>query len=150
MLKDRRVKCMTAVHSDIVLVGTQSGRLWVFEAGHSMEDKSFHCLPKLPDAVLCLKHYVDSRSGLDLVLAGLANGHIAVYDAQNLKQPNLEPRLVELLSERLMHYISSTCSISCHKLKQLKASCLCIVFATICDWPTAAPSSSDWLVVKTR
>ena len=94
MLKDRRVKCMTAVHSNIVLIGCQSGRLWVFEAGFSMQHKCLHCLPRLPDAVLCLKHYVDTRSGLDLVLAGLANGKLAIYEAKSLKQPDLQPRLV--------------------------------------------------------
>ena len=95
MLKDRRVKCMAAVHSNIVLVGTQSGTLWVFEAGCTKEHKCLHSLPRLPDAVLCLRHYMDARTGLDLVFAGLANGQLAVYDARNLKQPDLLPRLAQ-------------------------------------------------------
>ena len=67
------------MNSDTVLAGTQSGRIWVFDAWNR---KCQFSLPQLPDAVLCLRHY---NLDVDVVLAGLANGQLVVYDTHSVK-----------------------------------------------------------------
>lgn len=90
-----------AVDSDTVLAGTQSGKIWVFDA---CNHKWLFSLPPLPHAVLCLRHYreeaKDEGNGVNLVLAGLANGQVAVYDAKSMKKEDAQPRQLFSLCRR--------------------------------------------------
>lgn len=82
--------------SDTVLAGTQSGKIWVFDASNH---KCQFSQPQLPHAVLCLRHYKDVKdggSGVNLVVAGLANGQLALYDADNVKKENSQPEFLNL------------------------------------------------------
>ena len=87
------MKAIVAVDSDIVVAGTISGTLWVFDAWNH---RCQFALPVLPDAILCLKHYKDLQSLVNVVVAGLANGQIAVYDANTLCSERAEPSMIDL------------------------------------------------------
>lgn len=92
-VRDKRVKSIVAVDSDTVLAGTQSGRIWVFDASNH---KCQFSQPQLPHAVLCLRHYKEEAKGencgVNLVIAGLANGQLALYDADSVKKENAQPK----------------------------------------------------------
>lgn len=86
-IRDRRVKSILAVDSDTVLAGTLSGTIWVFDA---VNHKCEFSQPQLPNGVLCLKQYEDK------VVAGLANGQLAVYGASSVKRKDAKAELLDL------------------------------------------------------
>lgn len=94
------------MYNDTVLAGTQSGRIWVFDA---WDHKRQFSLPQLPGAVLCLRHYKDGAGdkGADVVLAGLANGQLAVYDTNSVranpsvKAEDVKPRFFDLCHSKI-------------------------------------------------
>ncbi|KAK3698088.1 hypothetical protein QZH41_017526 [Actinostola sp. cb2023] len=90
-IDDKRVTSMTAVHNDRILVGTQSGTIWVFDA---LSHTCSHSLQRLPDSVISLRHYVTSHE--DLVLAGLANGSLVIYKTNELKNPQASRHIISL------------------------------------------------------
>lgn len=88
------MKSIVAVNDDTVLAGTQSGKIWKFDAWNH---KCQFFLPQLPDAVLCLRHYKDANDvNVDVVLAGLANGQLAVYDTCSVEKEDAKPKFVDL------------------------------------------------------
>ncbi|EDO37102.1 predicted protein [Nematostella vectensis] len=91
LVSDKRIMCITAVHSHLVVAGTQSGTLWIFDA---WTHKCLHSLPALPDAVLCLRHFFDIKTGQDVVVAGLADGKLAVYQTISLQKQDAVPHMI--------------------------------------------------------
>eukprot|EP00118_Oscarella_pearsei_P000403 m.4866 g.4866 ORF g.4866 m.4866 type:complete len:2830 (+) comp11455_c0_seq1:269-8758(+) len=85
-LKDRRICCLLAVRESLVLAGTLSNRLWIYDT-NAKQRKDGHCL-NLPDAVLCLFYFSCRASSAsereDCVLAGLGNGQVAKFDINTL------------------------------------------------------------------
>ena len=94
------MKSIVAVNDDTVLAGTQSGKIWVFDAWNH---KCQFSLPQLPDAVLCLRHYKDGANDVDVVLAGLANGQLAVYDTYSVKNSDdAQPKYFDLCHSKIV------------------------------------------------
>ncbi|XP_076447984.1 leucine-rich repeat serine/threonine-protein kinase 2-like [Babylonia areolata] len=95
MFRDGRILCVLQVTTEHVLLGTQSGKIWVFNTQCS---ELVHASKQLQDSVLCL-HLIsrprDSyrlRRDDSLVLAGLANGSVALYPVSEiLQEPNMDP-----------------------------------------------------------
>ncbi|GFO07401.1 leucine-rich repeat serine/threonine-protein kinase 2, partial [Plakobranchus ocellatus] len=88
MFRDGRVLCMLPVNAKHILLGTQAGKIWVFHTG---SNELVHCTRQLQDSVLSL-YLVPSRSDDPLVLAGLANGKMALYPTSELLQgPDMDP-----------------------------------------------------------
>lgn len=102
-IRDRRVKSIVAVNDDTVLAGTQSGKIWVFDAWNH---KCQFALPQLPDAVLCLRHYKDGANdvNVDVVLAGLANGQLAVYATHSVKEEDAKPKFFDLCPSKFIEH----------------------------------------------
>lgn len=92
-IRDRRVKSILAVDSDTVLAGTLSGTMWVFDAANH---KCQFSQAQLPQGILCLTQFTDEHMGVDLVIAGLANGQLAVYDAYGVKRKDAKAELLNL------------------------------------------------------
>ncbi|CAH1266221.1 MFHAS1 [Branchiostoma lanceolatum] len=95
MLDDRRILCMTAIGQSTMLVGTQSGRLWVYDA--VTHTKKFVLSP-LRDAILCMEYnrgFVQGAAakwlGSDAVFVGLANGIVAVFPRHTLEDEKARP-----------------------------------------------------------
>ncbi|XP_074645015.1 leucine-rich repeat serine/threonine-protein kinase 2-like [Tubulanus polymorphus] len=92
-----RIWCMCTVRQTAVLVGVQAnevGHIIVYDA---WEHQLRHTMDALPDAVISLLHYT-SHDARDLILAGLANGYLAVYDtATLLTSATIEPYYIQLL-----------------------------------------------------
>lgn len=98
MLRDRRVNSITAVHSDLVLVGTQSGKIWVFDAwNHSC----LGLLHTMADAVLCLRHHVDKKNDQDLVFAGSGSGQLEIFETKNLRAHESQPLVIDLCRSKV-------------------------------------------------
>lgn len=76
--------CIASV-GELILVGTQTGNLWVY---HAREEKLLHAMPSLPDAVLCLRQVQNQ------VFAGLANGELAMYNVDEFQNPPISTRTV--------------------------------------------------------
>lgn len=70
-----------------MLAGTLSGTIWVFDA---VNHKCEFSQPRLPNGVLCLKQYAGK------VLAGLANGQLAVYEASSVKREDAKAELLNI------------------------------------------------------
>uniref|UniRef100_A0A0B6ZU60 Protein kinase domain-containing protein n=1 Tax=Arion vulgaris TaxID=1028688 RepID=A0A0B6ZU60_9EUPU len=88
MFRDGRVLCMLPVNKDHILLGTQAGKIWVFNA---VTNELEHSSRQLQDSVLSL-YLVQSRVDDPLVLAGLANGKIALYPiSEILQEPTMDP-----------------------------------------------------------
>ena len=64
---------------DLILVGTQTAHLWVYDV---TEATFVHAMNKLPDAVVCLLHA--RVEPVDHVFAGLANGQLAMYTSEEI------------------------------------------------------------------
>ncbi|KAK3762803.1 hypothetical protein RRG08_040498 [Elysia crispata] len=96
MFRDGRVLCMLPVNTEHILLGTQAGKIWVFHTGCN---ELVHCTRQLQDSVLSLylvpRNYPGSifRRGDDpLILAGLANGKMALYPlSEILQEPDMDP-----------------------------------------------------------
>ena len=84
ILRDERILCMCAVANDFILAGTQKGNILVFDG---RTQKQLNTIHDLGDSVLCLKVY--SYDKLCLVIAGLANGEIAVYNGMQFRDPGM-------------------------------------------------------------
>ncbi|XP_078595563.1 leucine-rich repeat serine/threonine-protein kinase 2-like isoform X5 [Branchiostoma floridae x Branchiostoma japonicum] len=95
MLDDRRILCMTAIGQGTMLVGTQSGRLWVYDA---VTHTKKYVLSPLRDAILCMEYnrgFVQGAAakwlGSDAVFVGLANGTVAVFPRHTLEDEKARP-----------------------------------------------------------
>ena len=84
ILRDERILCMCAVTNDLILAGTQKGNILVFDGRTQKQANTIH---DLGDSVLCLKIY--SCDNLCLVIAGLANGEIAVFNGKQFRDPGM-------------------------------------------------------------
>ena len=51
MFREGRILCVLQVTAEYVLLGTQSGKIWVF---NTLESKLLHASKQLQDSVLCL------------------------------------------------------------------------------------------------
>ena len=76
-----------------MLAGTLSGTMWVFDAANH---KCQFSQAQLPQGILCLSQFTDEHMGVDLVIAGLANGQLAVYDAYSVKRKDAKAELLNL------------------------------------------------------
>ncbi|XP_070193267.1 leucine-rich repeat serine/threonine-protein kinase 2-like isoform X2 [Littorina saxatilis] len=116
MFRDGRILCVLQVTAEHVLLGTQSGKIWVF---NTQVSELVHASKQLQDSVLCL-HLISSRCDDSLVLAGLANGKIALYPVSEiLQEPNMDP--IELkLGES---YEPLCCILRNNTDRKLLASC---------------------------
>lgn len=92
-MKDKRVTSIAAVHNDCIIVGTQSGTIWVFDA---VSRTCKHSLKVLPDSVVSLRHYYNSKTYDDVVLAGLANGSLVIYKTKDIRNANAEGEIMHL------------------------------------------------------
>ncbi|XP_019623007.1 PREDICTED: leucine-rich repeat serine/threonine-protein kinase 2-like [Branchiostoma belcheri] len=95
MLDDRRILCMTAIGQGTMLVGTQSGRLWVYDA---VTHTKKYVLSPLRDAILCMEYnrgFIQGAAakwlGSDAVFVGLANGTVAVFPRHTLEDEKARP-----------------------------------------------------------
>ncbi|KAI8511237.1 Leucine-rich repeat serine/threonine-protein kinase 2, partial [Branchiostoma belcheri] len=95
MLDDRRILCMAAIGQGTMLVGTQSGRLWVYDA---VTHTKKYVLSPLRDAILCMEYnrgFVQGAAakwlGSDAVFVGLANGTVAVFPRHTLEDEKARP-----------------------------------------------------------
>ncbi|CAL1534532.1 unnamed protein product [Lymnaea stagnalis] len=88
MFRDGRVLCIMPVNQEYILLGTQAGKIWVFS---TISSELVHSTQQLDDSVLSL--YIVHRRGDDpLVLAGLANGKMALYPmSEILQSPDMDP-----------------------------------------------------------
>jgi leucine-rich repeat kinase 2 len=82
-----RVYAMLAIGESLILTGTASGQLWIYDVNMNVPSNGHEV--RLPDAVLCLMHFKDPShhsqvAGDDYVLAGLGNGLIARFDTNSL------------------------------------------------------------------
>ncbi|XP_071082435.1 leucine-rich repeat serine/threonine-protein kinase 2-like [Haliotis cracherodii] len=71
VMREGRILCILPIDEDHVLLGTQTGKIWVFNA---RDCDLKHSTRRLPDSVLSL--HLIHRGEDNLVLAGLANGGI--------------------------------------------------------------------------
>ena len=76
LVKEGRILCM-ATCDNYIIVGTKKGLIIVYDG--ALKERS-HCLEQLDDSVLCIKLVTSS----DILVAGLANGNLAVYKASHL------------------------------------------------------------------
>ena len=76
---------------DLILVGTQTAHLWVYDV---TEATFVHAMNKLPDAVVCLLHA--RVEPVDHVFAGLANGQLAMYTSEELLKPPNTTRIIDI------------------------------------------------------
>lgn len=91
VLFDRLILCMTPIMINkqplVMLIGCMSGKLWRYEADTRTRSAPL-CVLQLPDAVVSLRHVEDSH-GSSVVLAGLANGCLAILDQTLLFDTNM-------------------------------------------------------------
>lgn len=90
ILQDGRIMCIASIGENMILVGTQTGNLWVYD--NSTEQ--FRAVSNLPDAVLCLRHTTVDKA--DHVFAGLANGQLAMYDMVEFENPRQSTRILDV------------------------------------------------------
>lgn len=84
---------MTTVNSDHVLVGTQSGNIWVFDA---RTHECVNTLQPLPDSVVALRQYTNTRCQQDMVIAGLADGKLVIYQTKDILKPQAPRHVIQL------------------------------------------------------
>ncbi|XP_035828110.1 leucine-rich repeat serine/threonine-protein kinase 2 isoform X2 [Aplysia californica] len=88
MFRDGRVLCILPVSPEHILLGTQAGKIWVF---NTSRNELMHSTRQLQDSVLSL-FIVQSRGDDPLVLTGLANGKMALYPLSEILQgPDMDP-----------------------------------------------------------
>ena len=75
ILKGERILCMCVIQDNLLLAGTRKGNIIVFDA---QSHDRMHTITGLGDSVLCLKMF--SNDNNYLVIAGLANGQIAIFE----------------------------------------------------------------------
>ncbi|XP_059152219.1 leucine-rich repeat serine/threonine-protein kinase 2-like [Physella acuta] len=96
MFRDGRVLCLLPVNQDHILLGTQARKIWVF---NTVTNELVHSTQQLDDSVLCLylvqrkfPQATYRRTDDPLVLAGLANGKMALYPlSELLQEPDMDP-----------------------------------------------------------
>ncbi|XP_053318521.1 leucine-rich repeat serine/threonine-protein kinase 2 isoform X2 [Spea bombifrons] len=92
---DSRILCLTLVtlsggKEHWILAGTQSGE--ILSANPEDLNKK-HCIQKMPDSVTCLLHTCFVKQGQKkyFVLAGTANGSIAIFEESAIKSASASP-----------------------------------------------------------
>lgn len=78
ILQDERIFCMCTINGNLVLAGTKKGNIVVFDA---QSHDRLHTATGLGDSVLCLELY--SNDNCYLVIAGLANGQLAIFEGRD-------------------------------------------------------------------
>ncbi|ELU14390.1 hypothetical protein CAPTEDRAFT_224870 [Capitella teleta] len=77
MFIDSRISTMIRVGDDHMVLGTQSGRIWVYDSDSHQRS---HTLEPAEDSVVSLLHYTHrNKTDVDYLLVGLANGRVVVY-----------------------------------------------------------------------
>ncbi|XP_055882524.1 leucine-rich repeat serine/threonine-protein kinase 2-like isoform X3 [Biomphalaria glabrata] len=119
MFRDGRILCILPVsyeNVDFILLGTQAGKIWVFS---TITNELLHSTQQLQDSVLSL-FVVQSRGDEPLVLAGLANGKMALYTiSEILQEPIMDPIEINLGES----YEPVRCIIRCSLDRKVIASC---------------------------
>ncbi|KAK3610610.1 hypothetical protein CHS0354_009068 [Potamilus streckersoni] len=88
MFRYGRIMCLQAVDTEHLLIGTQANRIWLY---NTEKHKYQHSTAELPDSVLCMQ-LIRGDPEKSLLLAGLANGKIAMFPIEELLQePNADP-----------------------------------------------------------
>ncbi|KAL3853636.1 hypothetical protein ACJMK2_017166 [Sinanodonta woodiana] len=82
MFRYGRIMCLQAVDPVHLLIGTQANRIWLY---NTKTHKYQHSTAELPDSVLCMQ-LIRWDSEKRLLLAGLANGKIAMFPIDELLQ----------------------------------------------------------------
>ena len=100
-----------------MLAGTLSGTMWVFDAANH---KCEFSQPRLPHGILCLRQYTDKTNGVNLVIAGLVNGQLAVYGAQSVKERNAKAELLNLCPSL------ANDGVSCDECKKHPVACTAV------------------------
>ncbi|XP_070559117.1 leucine-rich repeat serine/threonine-protein kinase 2-like isoform X2 [Ptychodera flava] len=78
---ESRVTSVLCLGSSFVVVGTESGTIWVCDAWrHTCK----HQLSRMPDSILCFQHH-KGHLGQELLFVGLANGLVAVFSVSSVK-----------------------------------------------------------------
>lgn len=94
--------CIAVVGENVILVGTQTGHLWVYDVAKAM---FVHAMSKLPDAVLCLVH----AECVDRVFAGLANGQLAMYCVDEFRNPLKATKIIDISGTVCCHDLPMIC-----------------------------------------
>ncbi|XP_053378034.1 leucine-rich repeat serine/threonine-protein kinase 2-like isoform X2 [Mercenaria mercenaria] len=82
LFKYGRILCMESLGDHRLALGTQVGKVWVFDTSKC---NLLHASAQLKDSVLSLKHVKGDIEG-GVLLAGLANGKVAIFPLQELLQ----------------------------------------------------------------
>ncbi|XP_077988732.1 leucine-rich repeat serine/threonine-protein kinase 2-like [Glandiceps talaboti] len=93
---ESRVSSVICLGASFVIVGTESGRIWVVDA---WKRSCKHQLQRLGDAVLCLQYH-KGHLGQEHVIAGLANGEVAIFSAHMVKSSSCIPDKVVTITPR--------------------------------------------------
>ena len=80
IIRDERILCMCAISGNLILAGTKRGHILVFD---SNDHSQLHVMSELADSVLSLRRFLDGSERF--VIAGLANGHLAMYREKQFK-----------------------------------------------------------------
>ncbi|XP_052778708.1 LOW QUALITY PROTEIN: leucine-rich repeat serine/threonine-protein kinase 2-like [Mya arenaria] len=84
-----RVLCMLSLGYSRLAIGTQLGRVWLFDTTDETY-KTLHSSLQMEGSVLCMT-YCKRKTNDDTLLVGLANGRIALLPVQELiQEPNRE------------------------------------------------------------
>ena len=104
---------MTVVGESFILVGTRTGHLWLYDCVNAT---FLHAISKLRDAVLCLL-YVES---VNHVFAGIANGQLAMYSVDELKNPSSATKIIDISGTVCCHEQPMMClALTKHSRKLL-------------------------------
>ncbi|KAH9504825.1 hypothetical protein Btru_062039 [Bulinus truncatus] len=104
MFRDGRILCILPVsyeNTEFILLGTQAGKIWIFS---TITNELLHATQQLQDSVLSLflvqRHQPRTgyrRGDEPLILAGLANGKLALYTiSEILHDPVMDPIEINL------------------------------------------------------
>uniref|UniRef100_A0A8C5P9B4 non-specific serine/threonine protein kinase n=1 Tax=Leptobrachium leishanense TaxID=445787 RepID=A0A8C5P9B4_9ANUR len=111
---DSRILCLTLVtllgrKEHWILVGTQSGEIM---AANTEELNKKHCMQKMMDSVICLlhTHFLRQSQKTCYILAGTANGSIAVFEESSTNAVPLKVLSVGDMSTPVMSLCESTYS----------------------------------------
>ncbi|XP_060603950.1 leucine-rich repeat serine/threonine-protein kinase 2-like [Ruditapes philippinarum] len=84
LFKYGRVLCMEPLDDHRLALGTQAGKVWIYDTSNCT---LLNSSANLKAPVLSMKHYKNEAKG-KVLLAGLANGKLAIFQVQELLQDN--------------------------------------------------------------
>ncbi|KAL4226999.1 Leucine-rich repeat serine/threonine-protein kinase 2 [Mactra antiquata] len=83
-----RILCMQSLGNNILALGTQIGKVWIFD---TQSCKIVHASSQLQDSVLCMNFVKSDQEG-GILLVGLANGKVAICPITELiDQADMDP-----------------------------------------------------------